>query len=181
MTLPIFSLRTLLFRLHWALGLTAGLVLALMGLTGALMSYEEAVTAFANRDRLEVAPGGRTALSPATLAARIDAQAGGRVADALTLSDDPRASVHVRFARDPGTRARPPSEYADPYDGALLGPVRGEPSVDRAALAGILLGLAAVGDGDERIRSIDLNPVFAMPDGEGAYAADAVIELGDVA
>ncbi|MGH1589868.1 PepSY-associated TM helix domain-containing protein [Methylobacterium phyllosphaerae] len=124
MTLPIFSLRTLLFRLHWALGLTAGLVLALMGLTGALMSYEEAATAFANRDRLEVAPGGRTALSPATLAARIDAQAGSRVADALTLSDDPRASVHVRFARDPGTRARPPAEYADPYDGALLGPVR---------------------------------------------------------
>ena len=67
MTLPIPSLRTLLFRLHWALGLTAGLVLALMGLTGALMSYEEAVTAFANRDRLEVAPGGRTALPPAAL------------------------------------------------------------------------------------------------------------------
>ena len=53
MTLPIPSLRTLLFRLHWALGLTAGLVLAVMGLTGALMSYEEAVTAFANRDRLD--------------------------------------------------------------------------------------------------------------------------------
>ncbi|SFS73822.1 PepSY-associated TM helix domain-containing protein [Methylobacterium sp. yr668] len=124
MTLPIPSLRTLLFRLHWALGLTAGLVLALMGLTGALMSYEEAVTAFANRDRLEVAPGGRTALPPAALAARIVAQAGGRVANVLTLSDDPRASVHVRFARDPETRARPPAAYADPYDGALLGPVR---------------------------------------------------------
>ncbi|MET3481656.1 PepSY-associated TM helix domain-containing protein [Methylobacterium sp. 1973] len=124
MTLPIPSLRTLLFRLHWALGLTAGLVLALMGLTGALMSYEEALTAFANRDRLEVTPGARTALSPATLAARIDAQAGGRIANVLTLSDDPRASVHVRFARDPETRARPPAAYADPYDGTLLGPVR---------------------------------------------------------
>lgn len=42
----------------------------------------------------------------------------------LTLSDDPRASVHVRFARDPETRARPPAAYADPYDGTLLGPVR---------------------------------------------------------
>jgi hypothetical protein len=28
-----------------------------------------------------------------------------------------------------------------------------------------------------RLASIDLNPVFAMPEGEGAYAADAVIEL----
>jgi hypothetical protein len=33
---------------------------------------------------------------------------------------------------------------------------------------------AAVGPG---LQSIDLNPVFAMPQGQGAYAADAVIEL----
>lgn len=117
------SLRTVLFRLHWALGLTAGLVLALMGLTGALMSYEEAITAFANRDRLTVTAGGRQALPPSALAARIEAQAGFPV-NILTLSDDPAASVPVRFARDPATRERPPAVYADPYDGAVLGPVR---------------------------------------------------------
>ena len=124
MTLPILSPRTVLFRLHWALGLTAGLVLALMGLTGALMSYEEAITAFANRDRITVAAGDRVPLAPTALAGRIDAQAGGRRVSALTLSDDPEASVFVRFARDPETRERPPSVYADPYDGAVLGPVR---------------------------------------------------------
>jgi uncharacterized iron-regulated membrane protein len=123
MTLVIPSLRTVLFRLHWALGLTAGLVLALMGLTGALMSYEEAVTAFANRDRLTVIAGDRQALPPSALAARIGAQT-GLVVNILTLSDDPAASVPVRFARDPATRERPPSVYADPYDGAVLGPVR---------------------------------------------------------
>ncbi|MCJ2072828.1 PepSY domain-containing protein [Methylobacterium sp. J-030] len=117
------SLRTILFRLHWVLGLTAGFVLALMGLTGALMSYEEAVTAFANRDRLVVTAGDRQALSPSALAARIEAQAGVPVSS-LTLSDDPAASAPVRFARDPATRERPPAVYADPYDGAVLGPVR---------------------------------------------------------
>ena len=124
MMLPIPSPRTMLFRLHWALGLTAGLVLALMGLTGALMSYEEAITAFANRDRLAVTAGDRPVLSPSALIARIDAQVGGRRVDVLTLSEDPAASVHVRFARDPETRLRPPSVYADPHDGAVLGPVR---------------------------------------------------------
>src|ERR1700712_2732235 len=124
MPMPIPALRTLLFRLHWALGLTAGLVLALIGLTGALMSYEEAVTAFANRDRLTVQAAERPALTPAALAARIGAQAHGPKGDALTLSDDPGASVLVRFARDPATRARPPSVYADPYDGTVLGPMR---------------------------------------------------------
>ena len=58
---------------------------------------------------------------------------------------------------------------------ALLGPVRGEPAVDRAALAKILLGLAAVAEGDERIRSVDLNPLI-VSDGI-PVAVDALVEL----
>jgi succinyl-CoA synthetase beta subunit len=58
---------------------------------------------------------------------------------------------------------------------ALLGPVRGEPPVDRAALARILLALAEVGAGDGRIRSIDLNPLI-VADGM-AVAVDALVEF----
>jgi len=58
---------------------------------------------------------------------------------------------------------------------ALLGPVRGEPPVDRAALAGILLGLAAAGEHDERIRSIDLNPLIVA--GGVPRAVDALVEI----
>lgn len=122
---PIPSLRTVLFRLHWALGLTAGLGLALMGATGALMSYEEALTAFANRDRTVVTGRGeQPALAPSTLASRIEAQASGRRVGALVVSSDPGQSVLARFARDRASGERPPSVYADPYDGTVLGPVR---------------------------------------------------------
>jgi acetyl-CoA synthetase (ADP-forming) len=58
---------------------------------------------------------------------------------------------------------------------ALLGPVRGEPPVDRAALAGILLGLAAAAEEDERIRSIDLNPLIVS--GGVPLVVDALVEL----
>jgi len=58
---------------------------------------------------------------------------------------------------------------------ALLGPVRGEPPVDRTALAGILLGLSAVGVDDDRIRSIDLNPLIVS--GGVPVAVDALVEL----
>lgn len=58
---------------------------------------------------------------------------------------------------------------------ALLGAVRGEPPVDRAALAAILLGLSAVGENDERIRSIDLNPLIVA--GGVPLAVDALVEL----
>lgn len=58
------TLRKILFRLHWALGLTAGMVLALMGVTGALMSYEEAITDLLNADRTVVAASERPLLAP---------------------------------------------------------------------------------------------------------------------
>ena len=58
---------------------------------------------------------------------------------------------------------------------AVLGDVRGEPAVDRAALARILLALAEVGGGDERIRSIDLNPLIVA--GGVPVAVDALVEL----
>jgi len=59
----------------------------------------------------------------------------------------------------------------------LLG-ARGRPAVDIDALARMLSQLSAFGAAaGPRLQSIDLNPVFAMPVGEGAYAADAVIEI----
>ncbi len=60
----------------------------------------------------------------------------------------------------------------------LLG-ARGRKKADIAALAEMLSRLSAfaVAAGD-RLKSIDLNPVFAMPEGEGAFAVDAVIEVG---
>jgi len=59
----------------------------------------------------------------------------------------------------------------------LLG-ARGRKPADVKALAEMLSRLSAfaVAAGD-RLQSIDLNPVFAMPQGEGAFAVDAVIEV----
>ena len=57
----------------------------------------------------------------------------------------------------------------------LLG-ARGRPPVDIAALATTLSRLSVLASqAGARLRSIDLNPVLAMP--EGAYAVDAVIDI----
>jgi acyl-CoA synthetase (NDP forming) len=61
----------------------------------------------------------------------------------------------------------------------LLG-ARGRKTADVKALAEMLSRLSAfaVAAGD-RLQSIDLNPVLAMPEGEGAFAVDAVIEVAE--
>lgn len=59
----------------------------------------------------------------------------------------------------------------------LLG-ARGRPPVDIKALATMLAQLSALAvAAGPRLVSIDLNPVLAMPQGQGAFAVDAVIEV----
>jgi acyl-CoA synthetase (NDP forming) len=60
----------------------------------------------------------------------------------------------------------------------LLG-ARGRPRTDIKALAHMLARLSAFAHAaGPRLASIDLNPVFAMPEGHGAFAVDAVVEVG---
>ena len=61
----------------------------------------------------------------------------------------------------------------------LLG-ARGRKPADVKALAETLARLSAfAAAAGPKLQSIDLNPVLAMPAGEGAFAVDAVIEVGD--
>jgi len=59
--------------------------------------------------------------------------------------------------------------------GALLGPFRGEPAVDRAALRRVIQGLAALGLARPDVRSVDVNPLLV--DGGEPVVVDALVEL----
>jgi acetyltransferase len=57
----------------------------------------------------------------------------------------------------------------------LLGEFRGEPAVDRDALAGVLLGLSRLADARDDVASVDVNPLVVV-DGL-PVAVDALVEL----
>ena len=59
---------------------------------------------------------------------------------------------------------------------ALLGPVRGEAAVDRAAVVDLVLALAAYGAAEGAVASVDLNPVGVTAEGR-PVAVDALVEL----
>ena len=60
----------------------------------------------------------------------------------------------------------------------LLTGVRGRKPADIKALARMLARLSVFAhQAGDRLAGIDLNPVLAMPEGEGAFAVDAVIEV----
>ncbi len=59
----------------------------------------------------------------------------------------------------------------------LLGALRGEPAVDRAALRATLLGVSRLGQDRPDIASVDVNPLIVV-DGT-PVAVDALVELGE--
>lgn len=119
------NIKAVLRQVHSIAGLALALLLSLIALTGAIISFEDEIVDHLNAGIMQVLPRSTPALMPDELVARLKAaQAFGKVS-AVTLSSDPAAAVHVRFGRDE-QGGRPASLYLDPYDARVLGSPRGE-------------------------------------------------------
>ncbi|QTL05348.1 sulfite reductase flavoprotein subunit alpha [Aquabacter sp. L1I39] len=121
-------LKALWFQIHWLLGITAGIVLAVVGVTGGMLSFEHEILRALNPGvmTVESRPGGP--LPPAALLDRIRAEVPERTVTALTVHADPESAARVTLAPIPGGSGGPRGEtrYVNPYDGTLLGPVKGQ-------------------------------------------------------
>ena len=119
------TIKAVLHQVHSIAGLVLALLLSLIALTGTIMSFEDEIVDHLNAGIMWVAPQTVPALMPDELVARLKAAQDVGKVSAVTLSSDPSAAVHVRFARDE-QGARPGSLYVDPYDAHVLGTPRGE-------------------------------------------------------
>jgi acetyltransferase len=82
----------------------------------------------------------------------------------------------VAFAPVPVSRPEAEALIGRLKGAALLGPVRGQPAADRAALADTIVRLSELAaDHRDTIAEIDLNPVIVHGEGEGVTIADALI------
>ncbi|NIJ78501.1 sulfite reductase (NADPH) flavoprotein alpha-component [Xanthomonas campestris] len=107
-------LKTALFQLHWLLGITAGLVLSVMGLTGALMSFEDEIVRLANPAIAQLAQrhtAGERPLPVNVLLRRLDLDRQQAVTRMLIDPTGKRPST-ARLAGKGGGRV-----YFDPYTG----------------------------------------------------------------
>lgn len=119
------TIKAVLLQVHSIAGLVLALLLALIALTGAIMSFEDEIVDHLNAGIMRVTSREMPALMPDDLIARLKAAQDVGKVSAVTLSSAPAAAVHVRFARDEHG-GRPASLYVDPYDAHVLGSPRGE-------------------------------------------------------
>ena len=101
-------IRAVIFWLHLAVAVAAGLVILMLAATGVVLSLQETVTRLAERRYLVAAPETAERLPPEELAA-----AAGFTATSLSYRSDPRAPVRVYEGQDGYARV-------NPYTGRVL-------------------------------------------------------------
>ncbi len=108
-----------LLQLHWLLGVTAGIILALVGVTGGILSFETELLRLLNPGVMTVEADAPPLPVP-DLLARVAEAAPDATVLTLTVSADPAEAAGVRFAAPDGG-PRGVQRYVDPATGALLG------------------------------------------------------------
>lgn len=112
-------LKKTLFQLHWFFGITAGLVLALMGITGAAVSFQDELLRALNPSVLSVEKREAGVLPPAELVRKLEASE-GKTVSMLWVETDSGSAARVFFTPPPGER-RGQMRYFDPYTGDYMG------------------------------------------------------------
>ncbi|MBU1330541.1 MAG: sulfite reductase flavoprotein subunit alpha [Gammaproteobacteria bacterium] len=110
------------FQLHWLFGITGGLVLALMGVTGAAYAFRDELLLLLNPQVIQQQAG--PVLTPGELVARAERESGAQVAG-LWVDVTGERPARVFFTPPAGER-RGASRYVDPYSGAQLPELRGQ-------------------------------------------------------
>ena len=113
-----------LFQLHWFFGITAGLILALMGITGATVSFQDELLNLLNPSVLKVEKLDSGTLAPAELVRRVEATEGKQVS-MLWVGVDSDSAARIFFTPPPGER-RGQLRYVDPYTGTYQGDASGQ-------------------------------------------------------
>jgi sulfite reductase (NADPH) flavoprotein alpha-component len=115
-------LKKVLFQVHWFFGITAGLVLALMGITGAIYQFEDEILEWINPDALIIEARGEP-LPPVELVGKLEADTGLTVA-ILRVQTVGDKAAQVYFTPPPGER-RGPMRNFNPYTGEVTGDAAG--------------------------------------------------------
>ena len=109
------KLRKIIFWCHLPVGVTAGVVILIMCVTGVLLSYEKQITAWADTRGYRAAPPTpETQQLPVETLITKAREARGATPTAVTLKSDPSAPAEIAFGRET-------TIFVNPYTGAILG------------------------------------------------------------
>lgn len=112
-----------LFQIHWFLGITAGLILSLMGITGAIYSYDQQILQWINTDSYVVQAQPQAKMTPANLYQYFQQHHPDIKINSITVAASPTESSTVNIQKEGERRGY--NQMVNPYTAALLPEVKG--------------------------------------------------------
>ena len=115
--------KKILFQIHWFLGITAGLILSIMGVTGAIYSYDQQILKWVNSDSYVVQAENTPKLTPAQLYQHFNTTQPEIKINSITIAKDPTASSTVNIEKEGERRGY--NMMVNPYNAQVLPDVKG--------------------------------------------------------
>lgn len=117
--------KKVLFQLHWIFGITAGLILAVVGFTGAMLSVEDPILEAINPGVMHISPPANVQkLTPQELVDALKARAPEMRINSVTIRNEPYQTSQAALAPVDGGRGD--TRYVNAYTAELLPKPQGE-------------------------------------------------------
>ena len=113
--------KTVWFKIHWFLGITAGIILLVVGVTGAIMSFEKEILRAINQDSYYVSvPTEQKKLSTKELLEKFQISNPNAKINSISFSSDATSSTVVNIAGEGENARKGISKYVNPYTAEVL-------------------------------------------------------------
>ena len=113
--------KTIWFKIHWFLGITAGIILLIVGATGAILSFEKEIMKAINSDTYYVKViEGQDKLNVKELLEKFQSQMPEAKINSISFSLDATSSTVINIAGEGENARRGISKYVNPYTAEVL-------------------------------------------------------------
>ena len=115
--------KKILFQIHWFLGISAGLILSIMGVTGAIYSYEQPIQKWLNPESYTVQVEQKNKLTPAQIFQHFQHTDPAIKINSITINPDPTASSSINIVKEGARKGY--NMMINPYSAAVLPEIKG--------------------------------------------------------
>ncbi|OTG83817.1 PepSY domain-containing protein [Acinetobacter sp. ANC 4648] len=117
-------LKKIFFQIHWFLGITAGLILSIMGVTGAIYSYEQPIQKWINPASYTVKVENKPQLSPAEIYQHFQITQPKMKINSITVAKAPEEPASINIVKEGSRKGY--SMMLNPYTAEILPEVKGK-------------------------------------------------------
>jgi sulfite reductase (NADPH) flavoprotein alpha-component len=116
--------KKIFFQIHWFLGITAGLILSIMGVTGAIYSYEQPIQRWLNPDSYTVKVENQAKLTPAEIYQHFQTQNPEMKINSITIAKAAEEASNINIVKEGARRGY--TMMVNPYTAEVLPEVKGK-------------------------------------------------------